>query len=359
MIQATRISRWHVRFGKAALLCALLLVAGCLSYPPARPVKASDDVSTLYAPHFDGEEYYNPWAKFVPSFKRRLQFMLTANPYPRRAPDVPRVDNDGAYLQRDDISDSLTWIGHSTTAIQERGQVVLTDPHLRQRIFAVGRHHPPAIGAHGIPANAMTVISHAHLDHLDAGTVEQLPDTVFYAVPLGLKTWFEKRGRANVVELDWWQSHTREGWTFTCLPAQHWSQRVEMGFNKSLWCSWLIEGPRRTYFFAGDTGYFHGFAEFGRRFADIDIAILPIGAYEPRDFIGYQHMDPQHAYRAYGDLKARYFVPVHWGTFRLSHEPIDEPPAELRRHLQLLQEAGDDVRFMAIGERWILPSPLR
>ena len=357
MITAALKTRWLATSRAAVLACVVTLIGGCLSYPPPRQVTVSDDLTTLYAPHFDGKEYHNPWAPFVPSFTRRLQFMLTANPYPRRKPDVPRADNDGAYLQQVDVPDSLTWIGHSTAAIQEGGQVVLTDPHLRDRIFTVGRHSPPNVRADGVPADAMTVISHAHLDHLDADTVDELPDTVFYAVPLGLKLWFEKRGRANVVELDWWQSHTRNGWTFTCLPSQHWSKRIEIGFNQSLWCAWLIEGPQRTYFFAGDTGYFHGFAEFGRRFPTIDIAILPIGAYEPRDFIGYQHMDPQQAYRAFEDLGARYFVPVHWGTFRLSHEPIDEPPAELRRHLQALDEVREGVTFMAIGERWVFSMP--
>lgn len=337
------------------LIAAVPLVAGCLAYPPAPPPRAVADAELLYAPHFADGEFFNPWAPFVPSFTRRVRFMLTANPYPRREPVVPQVHNDGAYLAGYEPGATVTWAGHSTVAIHEGDDVVLTDPHFRQRIWAVRRHSPPGFPVAAVPPDAMAVISHAHLDHLDAGTVDLLPASVFYAVPLGLREWFAARGRRNVVELDWWESHTRGAWTFTCLPSQHWSQRVEIPFNRTLWCSWLIEGPRRTYFFAGDTGYFHGFAEFGRRFPDIDLAILPIGAYAPRAFIGYQHMDPQQAYRAFEDLGAKRLLPVHWGTFRLSHEPVDEPPAELRRHLEGRQADSGAVRFLAIGGRLALP----
>ena len=269
---------------------------------------------------------------------------------------MPQQPLTADYLTHPEEPASLSWLGHSTVAIHGRGAVVLTDPHLRNRILYVRRHLPPPLTPPDIPANAMTVISHAHLDHLDAGTVDALPESVFYAVPLGLKSRIAKRGRHNVVELDWWQSHTQYGWTFTCLPSQHWSQRIEVGFNKTLWCSWLIDGPQRRYYFAGDTGYFHGFAEFGRHFPGIDVAILPIGAYEPRDFIRYQHLDPQQAYRAFEDLGAATMVPVHWGTFRLTHEPLDEPPAELKRHLKTIDNPWP-VHFMAIGERWFLPQP--
>lgn len=337
----------------AALACCMGL-AGCLAYPPYREARVSDDFSLLYAPHFKDGKFFNPWAPFEPSFKRRLQFMLTKNPYPRRKPVVPRVDNDGAYLSGYQAGAALTWIGHSTVAIHEGDDVVVTDPHLRNRIWGVRRLQPPGVPVTALPADTMVAISHAHLDHLSAGTVDDLPASVFYVVPLGLREWFVARGRENVVELDWWQSHQRGAWTFTCLPSQHWSQRIEVPFNQTLWCSWLIESGSRRYFFAGDTGYFHGFAEFGRRYPDIDVAILPIGAYAPRDFIGYQHMDPQQAYRAFEDLKARYLLAVHWGSFRLSHEPLDQGPIELRAHVKAVGGDARRVRLIAIGERWVL-----
>jgi N-acyl-phosphatidylethanolamine-hydrolysing phospholipase D len=158
-----------------------------------------------------------------------------------------------------------------------------------------------------------------------------------------------------VVELDWWQSARHGRFEITCLPSQHWSRRVEHGDNQTLWCSWLVDSGDYRYFFAGDTGYFPGFAEYGRTFAPIDVAMLPIGGYEPRWFMRYQHMDPADAYQAFLDLGARYMLPMHWGTFDLTDEPADLPPHVLAK---VVAERGADaarVRTLAIGERWKLP----
>jgi L-ascorbate metabolism protein UlaG (beta-lactamase superfamily) len=139
----------------------------------------------------------------------------------------------------------------------------------------------------------------------------------------------------------------------TCLLSQHWSRRIEQGENASLWCSWLIDSGDYRYYFAGDTGYFPGFAEYGRRFAPIDVAMLPIGAYEPRWFMRYHHLDPAEAYQAFLDLRAGTLLPMHWGTFDLTDEPIDLPPRELAR--VVAERGGERVRTLAIGERWKVP----
>jgi N-acyl-phosphatidylethanolamine-hydrolysing phospholipase D len=168
-----------------------------------------------------------------------------------------------------------------------------------------------------------------------------------------LGKWFGERGR-RAEELDWWQSVRHGKWKITCLPAQHWSNRFWVPRNGSLWCGWLIESDERKYFFAGDSGYFHGFAEYGRKFGPIDVAMLPIGAYEPRWFMRYAHMKPEEAYRAFKDLRAKWMVPMHWGTFDLTDEPVDAPPRELRR---AVGESGGNmgqIRLMAVGERWRL-----
>jgi N-acyl-phosphatidylethanolamine-hydrolysing phospholipase D len=167
--------------------------------------------------------------------------------------------------------------------------------------------------------------------------------------------WFRKRGVREVVELDWWQSARRGRFTITCLPSQHWTRRIEQGTNETLWCAWLLDSGKRRYFFAGDTGYFHGFAEFGRRFGPIDVAMLPIGAFEPRWFMQEAHMDPAEAFRSFQDLRARYLLPMHWGTFDLTDEPLDEPPRALER--AVVREGGDlaRVKLLAIGETWTVP----
>jgi N-acyl-phosphatidylethanolamine-hydrolysing phospholipase D len=213
----------------------------------------------------------------------------------------------------------------------------------------------PGIPIEAVPPDAFAVVSHNHYDHLDRWSVETLPASVGWFVPLGLGDWFRSRGREDVTELDWWQNARRGRWTITCLPAQHWSRRIDQGTNESLWCSWLLDSGDHSYYFAGDTGYFHGFREFRRRYGAPDVAMLPIGAYEPRWFMKYQHMNPAEAYQAFLDLGARTLLPMHWGTFDLTDEPVELPPAVLD---QVVKERGGDaerVRTMAVGERWKLP----
>ena len=126
--------------------------------------------------------------------------------------------------------------------------------------------------------------------------------------------------------------------------------------NATLWCSWLLDSGARRYYFAGDSGYFHGFAEFGRRFAPIDVAFLPIGAYEPRWFMRYQHVNPAEALAAAQALRARELVGMHWGTFVLTDEPLDEPPRALARAVAAGGGDASAVRLLAVGERFVLPA---
>jgi N-acyl-phosphatidylethanolamine-hydrolysing phospholipase D len=243
-------------------------------------------------------------------------------------------------------------VGHSTFALQDGGDVVLTDPHWGARALLPKRLKPPGIPLHSVPEGAFAVLSHNHYDHLDSWTVRQLPAAMPWFVPLGLAKWFRDRGRHQVVELDWWQSVRHGRWTLTCLPAQHWSNRLGVPRNATLWCSWLLDCGERRYYFAGDSGYYQGFAEIGRRFAPLDVAFLPIGAYEPRWFMRYQHADPTEGYQAFLDLGARTMIPMHWGCFDLTDEPADLAPKVLAR---VLEEKGADrerVRILAVGERW-------
>lgn len=310
----------------------------------------------LYAPHGAPGRFFNPWAPFRSRFTDLLRWKLGGkNPYDKRAPlEIPVVANDGAYLRDRSAPDSVTWIGHSSFAVQDGGEVFLTDPHFGARALLPRRKSPPGIPLGSVPADAFAVLSHNHYDHLDAWSVRHLPATMPWFVPLGLGGFFRDRGR-QVTELDWWQSarfgeHGR--WTLTCLPAQHWSNRVTVKRNATLWCSWLLDSGTRSYYFAGDSGYFGGFAEIGRRFPGIDVAFLPIGAYEPRWFMRAQHADPEEAYRAFLDLGARTMIPMHWGCFDLTDEPVDLAPKVLE---QVLERSGADrgrVRTLAVGERW-------
>ncbi|MGH0035020.1 MAG: MBL fold metallo-hydrolase [Myxococcota bacterium] len=310
----------------------------------------------LYASHREEGRFFNPWERFSPSTWRFLKWQLSGNPYDKsRDPRLRVIDNDGAYLSGTEHSATVTWVGHATFAVHDRDDVFLTDPHFGNRALIPARAVPPGLPLASIPADAFAVISHNHYDHLDADTVEGLPDSVGWYVPLGLGEWFRDRGRHDVTELDWWQSARRGRFTITCLPSQHWSRRLGQGTDRTLWCSWLVDSGDYRYYFAGDTGYFHGFREFGRRFGPIDVAMLPIGAYEPRWFMAYQHMDPAQAYQAFLDLGAHTMLPMHWGTFDLTDEPLDLPPRELAEVVDRRGGDGERVRIMAVGERWKVP----
>jgi N-acyl-phosphatidylethanolamine-hydrolysing phospholipase D len=340
-----------------ALLLACATLAAACAPPPLTEISRRTDVDSLYAPHGEPGAFFNPWAQSPRSWWRVVRWLLfSRNPWDKSRPiEVAMRENDGAYLSSVEGSATVTWVGHATLAIHDRDDVVLTDPHFGPRALIPRRVQPPGVPLESVPPDAFAVVSHNHYDHLDAWTVDRLPESVEWYVPLGLAQWFRERGRPNVVELDWWQSARRGRWTITCLPSQHWSKRIGHGTNETLWCSWLLDSGDYRYYFAGDTGYFHGFAEFARRYGPIDVAMLPIGAYEPRWIMEYQHMNPTEAWRAFQDLGARFLVPMHWGTFDLTDEPVDEAPRALEQAIQA--DGGDAarLRLLAIGERWKVP----
>jgi N-acyl-phosphatidylethanolamine-hydrolysing phospholipase D len=312
------------------------------------------ETAALYAPHQDARgRFFNPWRRMRLGPGAVLRWWLTPSLYDkRRPPEVPVVAGDGGALGRRAPRPAVTWIGHSTFALQDGPAVLLTDPHFGPRAFWPPRLSPPGLPVAAVPPHAVAVLSHNHYDHLDGWTARRLPRSVAWFVPLGNGATLRRYGVTRVTELDWWQSADAGGWRLTCLPAQHWSNRLGIDRDRALWASWLIESATRRFYFAGDSGYFAGFAEIGRRFPGIDAALVPIGAYEPRWFMGYQHLDPGEAWRAFGDLGARVLVPMHWGCFDLTDEPVDLAPRALAA---AVAAAGGDpgrVRLLAVGERW-------
>ncbi len=334
-------------------MCCLISTSSCRTSQSEGG--ASGDIRSV---HRDESGFFNPWERFDRSVWMYLRWQLfSRNAYDKsKQPNVPRVPNDGSYLSEPDGSTSITWVGHATFVVQDREDVFLTDPHFGKRALLPDRKTPPGLPLEAIPEDAFAVLSHNHYDHLDEFSIEALPESIEYYVPVGLGEWFRDRGREAVTELDWWQSAKRGRFTITCLPSQHWSLRIGQPANSTLWCSWLVDSQDHRYYFAGDTGYFTGFAEFGRMWPDIDVALLPIGAYAPRWIMSYQHMDPDEAYRAFEDLRARYMIASHWGTFDLTDEPLDHPPLELERAVSRADGDEKRIRVLAIGERWPLPS---
>ena len=222
---------------------------------------------------------------------------------------------------------------------------VLTDPIWSNRaspLQFVGprRYTPPGLVFDDLPKIDAIFISHDHYDHLDDTTVRLLIKRFPLAkwiTPLKVGQFFLSRGAADVTELDWWESTSFGGITAMCTPAQHFSGRYPGNRNATLWAGWMIRLAGRRVFFAGDTALHPDFAEVATRSGPVDAAILPIGAYDPRWFMQIVHMSPEDAVAAYSAIievpgnEECIFIPSHWGTFRLTDEPLDEPPQLLHK----------------------------
>jgi len=278
---------------------------------------------------------------------------------PRRV-SLPIVVNDGARLRDNRGAATVTWVGHSTLLVQLDGVNVLTDPQWSQRASPVsfggpGRVTPPGLPFEDLPAIHAVVISHDHYDHLDVDTVKRLAAShrPRFIVPLGLKAWLADLGIDDVDELDWWQSRSLRGLTFTCVPAQHFSGRTLWDRNRRLWSGWTIAGSKRLYF-AGDTAYYGAFKDIAARLGPFDLAAVPIGAYTPSEIMRASHTTPEEALQVFEDVAAKVFVPIHWGTFDLADEPLAEPPKRLAAEAQRRGLGTDRVWTLKHGEtrRW-------
>ena len=309
-----------------------------------------------------GNRFQNLDPDFVsPSEWQRMRFIAsriwTTTVYPQNSPLSP-VEPDVAALRANRTDSTATWIGHATFFIQQGGLNILTDPQWSARASPVSfagpkRMVPPGIRFEDLPPIDAVLISHDHYDHLDLPTVRRLAarDKPRFLVPLGLKTWFEQRGIANVEELDWWDTYKLRDCVLTCVPAQHFSGRTLTDRNSRLWSGWSVQGSRGQFFFAGDTGYYPAlFKEIRRRLGEIELAAIPIGAYLPAYMMQCVHSTPEQALQIFTDIGAARFTAMHWGTFDLADEPIGEPPIRLEAERQRLGLEKDRVWVLRPGE---------
>lgn len=264
----------------------------------------------------------------------------------------PLADNDPEYLAANRTEPTLTWIGHATFLLQHGGTNILTDPHLSDRASPFSwigpkRLTPPGLSIDELPPIDVVVISHNHYDHLDAETIEALHRKQagyppLFVVPDGVGRWFTDRGIERVVELKWWESTRWDDWTLYAVPAQHFSGRSLSDRNRSLWAGWVLQKEDFNFYFAGDTGYSADFKEIGKQLGPFDLSAIPIGAYAPRWFMQPVHVNPEEAVRIHKDVGSNVSIGMHWGTFLLTDEALDEPPkklAEARRRASLEEKA--------------------
>ncbi len=308
--------------------------------------------------HHKGDRFVNLYPFKNPGFidflKWRWQRSGESIP-PAESYHFPLATNDPEFLKQNRTENTVTWIGHSTLLVQINGVNILTDPHFSQRAspfqwIGLKRAVQPGLTIDDLPDLDLVLISHNHYDHLDSDSIsrlarQQVNNGTVFAVPLKLKKWFTEKGVENVVELDWWQSESTENYELTAVPMQHWSKRTPITNNDTLWVGWVVKVKKFKFFFLGDTGYAPLFKEIGNRLGPFDLCAIPIGAYEPRWFMKNQHISPPESLLIHKDVNCKQSIGIHWGTFALTDEPLNEPPrviAELKAKMGI----SDDEFFV-------------
>jgi L-ascorbate metabolism protein UlaG (beta-lactamase superfamily) len=222
---------------------------------------------------------------------------------------------------------AITWIGHASFLIQFNDLNVLVDPNFANWLFLMKRIKRSGLRLDDLPPIDLVLLSHAHFDHFHKGTLKKLPPNKMGIMPWGMGDLTRKLGFERIVELDWWESFSHKDWKVTLTPSKHWGARTLHDHHRG-YGGFVLEHQGRKIYHAGDSAYFEGFAEIGEKLRP-EIALLPIGAYHPETFRRV-HMGPDEAVIAFRDLRAKLLVPMHYGTFKLSFESLDEPPRWLK-----------------------------
>ena len=316
--------------------------------------------------HFDGRRFFNPNGANGQPVWMVPRLLLT--PWTRWPSELPVEPRRPPSPGPDEVV--VTFVGHATFLIQAAGTNVLIDPVYSRRAspfsFAGPRRaRAPGVRFDDLPAISLVLLSHNHYDHCDLGTL-QLLERRFHppvVTPLGNGRLLRSAGFRQVEELDWWQPASAAPVPITLTPAQHFSARGPFDRNRALWGGFLIEVGGLRILHAGDSGYGPHFRQIAERLGPIDLALLPIGAYEPRWFMKDIHMNPAEAVQAHLDLAARQSIAMHFGTFQLTPEGIDEPVRGLADALRERGVAAQRFRILDVGEsfrldgRWSALSP--
>lgn len=268
---------------------------------------------------------------------------------------IPQAPNHKLLNHPSATAIQITWIGHASFLVQAKGLNFLFDPVFEQHCSPIPlpgtkRHQPPALVRSELPSIHGIFISHNHYDHLEQATVRYLGKETFYHIPNGNGPWLLKHGGPHYREYSWWDSHGFGDFSVHCVPAQHFSSRGLHDRNLSLWCGWILEIDGLLLYYVGDTGYAPIFHTINEHFGPMDIAIIPIGCYSPRWVMRGVHVDPDEAVRIHEDVGAQLSLASHWGSFTLTDESLDTPPARLRQALVKKGLSRDKFRILRVGE---------
>jgi L-ascorbate metabolism protein UlaG (beta-lactamase superfamily) len=312
---------------------------------------------SLRTDHFDGRRFFNPNGANGQPFRLVPRLLRTPRtPWPSEVAVEPRrPPNPGP----DEIV--VTFVGHATFLIQTATANVLIDPVYYRRASPVPFSGPRRVRAPGVrfddlPTISLVLLTHNHYDHCDLGTLRRIARRFHPPIvtPLGNGRLLRSAGIHQVEEIDWWETASAAPLSITLTPAQHFSARGPFDRNRALWGGFLIEAGGLRILHAGDSGYGPHFREIGARLGPVDLALLPIGAYEPRWFMKDIHMNPAEAVQAHLDLAARRSIAMHFGTFQLTPEGIDEPARELAKALRERGVPAEQFRALEVGESALL-----
>ncbi|MFT6558850.1 MBL fold metallo-hydrolase [Sneathiella sp.] len=345
------------------LIIILFVVSGCSTshelqpFDPTRPKAhhTQDGFRNLYLDDTQKAGFFD----FL--FKVRLQSNWPDENALAKMPPTPRVSVDIASITSPPDNDlQVTWIGHSTLLIQFDGINILTDPMFSERASPFSfagpkRYTAPALSIDQLPDIDAVIISHNHYDHMDLATIQAIGNKTKWLVPLGNARLLQEVGITNVIELDWWEKIDFKGMVLTLTPTQHWSARGLFDRFATLWGSWAVQFPaqNRSFWFGGDTGYNDiQFKQIGEKFGPFDLSFIPIGAYAPRWFMKGSHVDPEEAVLIHQDIKSEQSIGIHWGTFVLTSEPVEEPPIALKKALKKAGIPQNSFLALPIGETY-------
>jgi L-ascorbate metabolism protein UlaG (beta-lactamase superfamily) len=307
--------------------------------------------------HFNGKQFVNLAGAAGQPFSAVPRMLRTPRtPWPAHVDVEPQRP-----LSLDSSAAVVTFVGHSTFLIQTPAGNIMTDPMYSQRagpfnLMGPRRVRQPAVRLEDLPPISIVLLSHNHYDHCDLRTLGRLARRFdpIVVTPVGNGRLARRAGLHRVEELDWWQSATTSSVPITLTPAHHFSARSPFDKNRALWGGFQIAAGSTRIYFAGDTAYAPFFRDVRQRLGPIDLALLPIGAYEPRWFMRVVHMNPAEAVQAHLDLEARQSVAMHFGTFQLTAEGIDEPVRDLTEALRSQGLSLSCFKTLAFGDSFRL-----